>query len=112
MTSRRCFHDITRPSRRDFLELSLPLSAIGALLWLGINSAAAAEEPAPKQANRRAKRCILVWLDGGPSHLELFDPKPDAPAEVRGPLRSIPTKIAGIRLGEVTLSFTKNPSPK
>jgi hypothetical protein len=101
MTSRRCFHDITRPSRRDFLELSLPLSAVGASLWLGINSASAAEEPASKKANPRIKRCILVWLDGGPSHLELLDPKPDAPAEVRGPLLSISTKLAGIRLGEV-----------
>ena len=34
----------------------------------------------------KAKACILVWLDGGPSHLETFDPKPESPAEVRGPL--------------------------
>ena len=36
-----------------------------------------------------AKNCILIWLDGGPSHLETWDPKPDAPVEVRGPLDSI-----------------------
>ena len=47
-----------------------------------------------------AKRCVLVWLDGGPSHLETFDPKPQAPAEVRGPLESISTNIPGITLTE------------
>ena len=47
-----------------------------------------------------AKSCILVWLDGGPSHLETFDPKPEAPVEVRGPLDTIPTALPGIRLSE------------
>ena len=48
----------------------------------------------------RARSCILIWLDGGPSHLETFDPKPDAPAEVRGPLGTIATAIPGVRLNE------------
>jgi hypothetical protein len=48
----------------------------------------------------KAKACILIWLDGGPSHLETFDPKPDAPAEVRGPMSTIATKMPGIRLSE------------
>lgn len=47
-----------------------------------------------------ARRCILIWLDGGPSHLETFDPKPDAPQEVRGPLESIATSVPGVRLSE------------
>ena len=47
-----------------------------------------------------ARNCILIWLDGGPSHLETWDPRPDAPVEVRGPLSSIPTAIPGIRIGE------------
>ncbi len=47
-----------------------------------------------------AKNCILIWLDGGPSHLETWDPKPDAPVEVRGPLDSISTSVPGIRIGE------------
>ena len=51
-------------------------------------------------SKRRAKSCILIWLDGGPSHLESFDPKPDAPEEVRGPLKTIGTNIAGVRIGE------------
>ena len=49
---------------------------------------------------RKAKSCILVWLDGGPSHLETFDPKPEAPLEVRGPLQTIATTIPGVRFSE------------
>lgn len=47
-----------------------------------------------------AKRCVLIWLDGGPSHLETFDPKPNAAVEVRGPLGIVKTKLPGIVLGE------------
>jgi hypothetical protein len=49
----------------------------------------------------RAKSCILLWLDGGPSHLETFDLKPDAPAEVRGPFQPIETKVPGIQISEL-----------
>ena len=58
----------------------------------------AAETKKPPAA--RAKSCILIWLDGGPSHLETFDPKPEAPSEVRGPLQSIATKLPGVRISE------------
>src|SRR5947209_4912321 len=44
---------------------------------------------------------ILLWLDGGPSQLETYDPKPDAPAEYRGPYGTIQTKVPGIRLCEL-----------
>ncbi len=47
-----------------------------------------------------AKNCILIWLDGGPSHLETFDLKPLASAEVRGPLNPIQTSVPGIELSE------------
>ena len=39
-------------------------------------------------ARSRATSCILIWMDGGPSHYETFDPKPDAPAEIRGEVRA------------------------
>jgi hypothetical protein len=48
----------------------------------------------------KARACILIWLDGGASHLDTFDPKPDAPAEVRGPFDSIETKVPGVRINE------------
>lgn len=73
-------------------------------LGMGIAGAAAmrnasAAPPDGKSAGS-AKSCILIWLDGGPSHLETFDPKPDAPAEVRGPLQPIATAVPGIHVSE------------
>ncbi|MFO1066421.1 MAG: DUF1501 domain-containing protein [Pirellulales bacterium] len=50
---------------------------------------------------RRARNCILLWLDGGPSHLETFDPKRDVPQEVRGPFGTINTTVPGIELCEL-----------
>src|SRR5262249_48379542 len=44
------------------------------------------------------KAVILIWLSGGPSQLDTWDPKPDAPAEVRGPFGSIATKVPGVRI--------------
>jgi hypothetical protein len=46
------------------------------------------------------KAVILIWLSGGPSHLDTWDPKPDAPAEVRGPFRSVATGVPGVRVCE------------
>ncbi|MCA9106737.1 MAG: DUF1501 domain-containing protein [Planctomycetales bacterium] len=53
------------------------------------------------QAERTAvKRAILVWLDGGPTHLEMWDPKPEAPSEIRGPFGPVATNVNGIHVGE------------
>ncbi|MEO1616188.1 MAG: DUF1501 domain-containing protein [Planctomycetota bacterium] len=83
--------------RRDLVRVGA-LSAIGLGVCdlLGGKHLQASESIIPA----RAKACILIWLDGGPSHLETFDPKPDAPAEVRGPLASIATSVPGIRISE------------
>src|SRR6059036_3048086 len=51
-------------------------------------------------ATRKDTSVILIWLDGGPSQLETYDPKPDAPAEYRGPFQTIRTNVPGIQLGE------------
>ncbi|MCE2402464.1 DUF1501 domain-containing protein [Candidatus Poribacteria bacterium] len=84
-------------SRRDFLRVG-GLAALG--LGLGdffhLQRAFAGNSP----LTAKAKSCILIWLDGGPSHLETFDPKPDAPQEVRGPLKTIPTNVTGVRISE------------
>jgi uncharacterized protein (DUF1501 family) len=45
--------------------------------------------------------CIMLFLVGGPSQIDTFDPKPNAPAEVRGPFKPIPTKVPGTRLSEI-----------
>lgn len=51
--------------------------------------------------SRRAKSCLLIYLDGGPSHIDLFDLKPEAPAEIRGPYRPIATSVPGLTIGEL-----------
>lgn len=48
-----------------------------------------------------AKACLLLYMDGGPSHIDLFDLKPEAPAEIRGPWMPIDTSVPGIRIGEL-----------
>jgi len=49
----------------------------------------------------RAKSVILMHLQGSPSHIDLWDPKPAAPAEIRGEFKPIPTTVPGLQLGEV-----------
>ncbi len=80
-------HDFTR---RDFL-LAGAVATAGAL-----TAKPALATPPPS----RAKRCIVLLMIGGPSQLETFDPKPDAPSEVRGPFDSIATAIPGVRFCE------------
>jgi uncharacterized protein (DUF1501 family) len=79
-------------SRRSFLRLaaSVPLA-------LGLPGRAA--ERAGPQA--RARSLVFVFLWGGPSHLDTFDPKPDAPAEYRGPFGTIPTRTPGVHFTEL-----------
>jgi len=52
------------------------------------------------QRDRSQKNCILIMMTGGASQLETFDPKPDAPSEVRGPLKAISTSVPGVFLSE------------
>jgi hypothetical protein len=47
------------------------------------------------------KSVILLWLSGGPGHMETWDPKPAAPAEYRGPLAAISTTLPGVQFGEL-----------
>jgi hypothetical protein len=85
--------------RRELLRL-------GSLGMLGMSlerllrgRAAAAGLPAPPSFGR-ATRCIFLFMWGGPSQLETWDPKPDAPREVRGEFRPISTSVPGIHIGE------------
>src|SRR5262245_23353502 len=55
-------------------------------------------ETSPRPANTAL---LVVWLHGGASHLETYDPKPDAPAEYRGPYHPIATTVAGMRISEL-----------
>jgi hypothetical protein len=51
--------------------------------------------------NGSAKSVLLLWLWGGPAQLDTWDPKPAAPLEYRGPFRAIPTRVPGVRVGEL-----------
>jgi len=53
------------------------------------------------EVRRRARSVLLLWLWGAPSHLDTFDPKPNAPAEYRGPFATIPTRTSGMRITEL-----------
>jgi hypothetical protein len=86
-------------TRREFLRLgSLAPLGLGCADLLRLQAQAIETGTAPTR--KPASACILLWLDGGPSHIDTFDPKPDAPIEVRSPFRSIPTSISGIHLSE------------
>ena len=83
------------PSRRECLRAGL--GGFGALSLPALNRLRAA---APVPTSERTA-VILVWLRGGASHLETYDPKPDAQAEIRGPYAAINTKTAGMRICEL-----------
>jgi len=80
-------------NRRDGLKLGL-----GAFLTGGLAGALRAQAHATddKTVTPQANSCILIWLDGGPTHYETFDPKPDAPVEIRGEFNPIKTKLSGV----------------
>ncbi len=81
-------------TRRDCLRFGLG----GALGLLGVG-AAQADAPAGRSFGR-AKSCILVYLFGGPSHIDIWDMKPDAPPEIRGEFKPIATNVPGVRITE------------
>ena len=86
-------------SRRSFLQ-------VGASSVLGLSLVDRLALPA-RAESRKPKSVVLLWLWGGPSHLDTFDPKPSAPLEFRGPFSTIPTRITGIRFCELFPKLAK-----
>src|SRR5215472_6940298 len=82
-------------SRRWFLQTGL--TGLAGLSLPGLLRCRA-QGAAAGRADR--KSVILIWLSGGPSQLDTWDPKPAAPSEVRGPFGSTPTKVPGVRISE------------
>ena len=83
-------------SRRQALRIgSSGLIGGLSLPWL-LEMQAKASTPRPAQA----QACIFIFLEGGPSHIDMWDLKPDAPAEIRGPYRPIRTSVPGTMIGE------------
>lgn len=79
--------------RRDFLH-------VGVLSTLGFGLSELFARKAQGQADE-GKNCIFLMLVGGPSQLDLWDMKPNAPAEIRGPYKPIKTNVSGIEISEI-----------
>ena len=81
-------------SRRNLLSMG----CFG-LSSFGMGRLMPASDPATAVAGK-AKRVLLLFMDGGPSHIDLLDLKPDAPREIRGPCKPVSTSVPGINIGE------------
>ncbi len=100
-TINNCFasaaHDVIRiGSRRWFLQTGL--TGMAGLSLPTLLRAQAATVPSGQGAAK--KSVILFWLSGGPSHIDMWDPKPDAPQEIRGPFGTISTAVPGVQFSE------------
>ncbi|WP_010588095.1 DUF1501 domain-containing protein [Schlesneria paludicola] len=89
MSASEVMPDADGVSRRDFLRA-------GSLTVVGLTGAARAAA----LTGGTSRRAIFILMTGGASQLETFDPKPEAPASIRGPFKSIETSIPGVRFGE------------
>jgi hypothetical protein len=81
-------------TRRGFIR-------VGALGLAGLSLADVIRAKESQPAAKKDTAVILWWMGGGPSHIDTYDPKPAAPAEVRGPFKSIPTAARGMRFTEL-----------
>ena len=98
-----CF-EFNRLGRRDFLR-------VGGASIFGLTAAdlfraqaQATETGAPKA---KAKQMILIWLPGGPPHIDMFDPKPNSPEEIRGEFKNIKTNVTGFEVTELLPRLAK-----
>ena len=92
--------------RRDFLQIGAGgLFGLGFVDLLRLRANAGLPSAAPSAGQNI--NCILIWLDGGPSHYETFDPKPEAPSEIRGDFKAIDTSATGVRFSEAVPELAK-----
>jgi hypothetical protein len=91
--------------RRTWLKIGgLSFGALAAGIQPNLAALLAADRAAQQRGRPRVDRdfsVILFWANGGPSHIDLFDLKPDAPAEYRGPFRPIATNVPGMEITEL-----------
>ena len=84
-------------SRRSFVQLG-----VAGMASVGLSGVLRAkEESAVKTGTRKDTSAILIWLDGGPGHMDMYDMKPEAPLEYRGIWRPIRTNVPGIEISEL-----------
>jgi hypothetical protein len=83
-------------TRRSFLQLG-----VAGLASVGLPQLLRARAESPATVAKKKTSVILIWLDGGPSHLDLYDMKPDAPAQYRGIWKPIRTVVPGFDITEL-----------
>ena len=84
----------TQASRRDFLQ-------VGSLGFLGIHLEQYLRAASTQKPDGKAQSCILLWLEGGPSHVDTWDPKPNSA------FKAISTNVAGIQISELLPQVAK-----
>ncbi len=94
-----------RTNRRALLQLGLTSSVGLGLADLFRLRAYAAGAGGVKPA--KVKSCIMIWLAGGPSHIDTFDPKPDATPDIRGEFKPIDTSVPGLKISELFPKMAK-----
>jgi hypothetical protein len=82
-------------SRRQLLQIGS-----AGVIGLDLPRLLRADQARPASLTPTANACIIIFLNGGPSHLDMWDLKPDAPAEIRGPFKPISTSLTGVSFGE------------
>jgi hypothetical protein len=102
LDAERPVHFCDSMTRRDFLHAgSLAFLGLGLADLAGLRAIGAVKSD-------RELNCIMLFLVGGPSHLDTWDMKPDAPAEIRGPYKPIRTNVSGVEVCEVFPRMAKN----
>src|SRR4051812_1863152 len=95
-------------SRRELLRVGgAGLLGISLAHLLQLEAMGAPAGAALRPGFKTAKNFIFIFLQGGPSHLDIWDPKPDAPEDIRGDFKTIDTKLPGVKLTEVMPNLAK-----
>lgn len=97
-------------SRREFMRVGgagLFSLSLGDIFRLQAASEATPDISKPKTGWAQAKSVVLIFLQGGPSHIDIWDPKPDAPSNIRGEFKPIKSNVPGIYLSEVMPQLAK-----
>src|SRR5436190_4068159 len=87
-------------TRRDFLQIGAFGAGLTLADMLRLNTAQAAGNANKKQASKSKKSAIMIYLPGGPSHMDMYDLKPDAPKEFKGEFNPIQTNVTGVQICE------------
>src|SRR5499427_2755586 len=91
-------------TRRELLRIGsigmMGLSLPHFFFWRDAHAEAAASKYAGARGWESAKNVVMIFLQGGPSHIDIWDPKPDAPSNIRGEFKPIKTRIPGTWIGE------------